>query len=392
MNTLSQLIFVVYLLGIPLLVMNLARRWTWIERVSPMTVLYVIGLLVANTTPFVSLLHAKALNETVGSLAVPLALPLMLMGCNLHSWSTSKALKAFLTGLTAVLITIVAGFFIFRSSYDSKEFAQICAVVTGLYTGGIPNIAAIAKGVGISDELFLYVTSYDLIITGLYLVFVIFFGKQTFRRLLPPQQNGKNTAATAGAATAPTPNAGVIFPFDRSHWRQSLSMLALTLVIAAASYVTALLAGNDGEANMTVLILMLTTLSIAATFLKPVQRQESSFDMGLYCVYVFCFTIANGCDVREMNLLGSLNILALIAFVIFGSLVLQILFARLLKIDGDTVLVSSVSLINSPPFVPMVAAILGNREVMMTGICVGIIGYMVGNYLGIGLFALLSGL
>ena len=382
-----QVLFLIYLLGVPLALMNLARRWRWIDKVSPMTLLYVIGLLVANATPLVQYCNATSLNALVGNLAVPLALPMMLMGCNLHQWSTGKALKAFLTGLLAVIITIVAGFFLFRSQYESHDFAQICAIVTGLYTGGIPNISAIAKGVGISDELFLYVTSYDLIVTGLYLIFIIFFGKQFFRALLPSSDRTtiRSTETFQQADNKP------IFPFDKKHWKQSLMVIGVTLVVAAIAYAVSLLAGN-GEANMTVLILLLTTLSIVASFLKPIQRQETSFDMGLYCVYVFCFTIANGCDVRSMNLMGSLNILTLISFVVFGSLMLQVLFARLLKIDGDTVMVSSVSLINSPPFVPMVAAILGNKDVMITGICVGLLGYMVGNYLGIGIFLLLSNL
>ena len=82
-------------------------------------------------------------------------------------------------------------------------------------------------------------------------------------------------------------------------------------------------------------------------------------------------------------------ILYYIAFAVFGSMVLQVLFARLFKIDGDTVLVSSIALINSPPFVPMVAATLNNKDVVLTGISIGLLGYAVGNYLGIGIYELL---
>ena len=76
----------------------------------------------------------------------------------------------------------------------------------------------------------------------------------------------------------------------------------------------------------------------------------------------------------------------------FGSLLLQLLFAKLLKIDGDLTLTASISLINSPPFVPMVAAVLNNKSVILPGISIGLLGYAVGNYLGIGLFMLLSAL
>jgi uncharacterized membrane protein len=42
-----------------------------------------------------------------------------------------------------------------------------------------------------------------------------------------------------------------------------------------------------------------------------------------------------------------------------------------------------VALVNSPPFVPMIAAAMGNRDAMVTGLTIGLVGYAVGNYLGV---------
>ena len=89
------------------------------------------------------------------------------------------------------------------------------------------------------------------------------------------------------------------------------------------------------------------------------------------------------------KLTDNIFILYYVTFAIFGSMVLQIVFAKIFKLDGDTVLVSSVALINSPPFVPLVAASLGNRNVILTGIGIGLMGYAIGNYLGIGIYKLL---
>jgi uncharacterized membrane protein len=91
-----------------------------------------------------------------------------------------------------------------------------------------------------------------------------------------------------------------------------------------------------------------------------------------------------------LDLSGSLNILWYILFIIFGSLLIQVLLARLFHIDGDTTLVASVALINSPPFVPLVAALLNNKNLIVSGIAIGLIGYMVGNYIGMGIYFLLT--
>ena len=375
---LSAILTILYLFGVPLGVMLLAKKWTFINKISPMMVLYIIGLAVGNsgivdTTVF-------GTSEMVSNVTVLIAIPLMLICCNFKVWSTKTVAKAFFTGLFSVLIVILAGFFLFRpdaETLSNDDYAKVSAVMTGIYTGGIPNIGAISKAVNLPNNLYLLVTSYDLIITGLYLIFVIFFGKVVFRWLLPPQ--------------APV----VESDFDSSEGtvkesRRFLNMLAafgIALVVAAVAYGVSMLIPVDN--SVAIIILVLTTLSIALSFCKPVRRLGNTFDLGLYFVYVFCLSIATMVNIHDLDLIGNLHILWYIAFTIFGSLVLQILFAKIFRIDGDTVLVSSIALINSPPFVPMVAAILKNRDVVIVGLAIGLLGYAIGNYLGIGIYYLL---
>ena len=395
MNT---VLTIIYLLCVPLLVMRLAKRWSWIKKVSPMTVLYLIGLAVANLLPNDGSLFSlnNATNTLFSNIAVPLAIPLMLMGCDMNNWQIGKAFKVFASGIVSILIVTIAGFFIFQPDNHTPEsykgFAQICAVATGIYTGGIPNMGAIKQAVGMPHQTYLYITSYDLIVTGLYLVFVIFFGKTVFRKPLGVEKRKRKTKRNANSIQTTTTEDTKVNPFDKAHLKTSLIAIGLTLVIATISYVAALLVSKDGELNMTVLILLLTTLAIAASFLPSMRRQQHSFDIGLYCVYVFCLAIASACNIREMDIAGSLTILYYLGFIILGSLVLQIIFAKLLKIDGDSVMVCSVALINSPPFVPLAAALLNNKDIVVLGITIGLLGYMLGNYLGIGLYHLLLAL
>ena len=133
---------------------------------------------------------------------------------------------------------------------------------------------------------------------------------------------------------------------------------------------------------MTVLILCLTTLGIAASFWKPLKRRKHGYDIGMYFIYVFSVVVASMADLRNLDAGGSLRLLGWLSFVIFGSLLLEILLAKLLKIDADTMTVSSVAYICSPPFVPMMAAAMKNRSVLAGGLAVGVVGYAAGNYLG----------
>ena len=142
--------------------------------------------------------------------------------------------------------------------------------------------------------------------------------------------------------------------------------------------------------NMLILIMTMTTLSIAVSFLPVVKKMEKSYDAGMYLVLIFSLVVASMVDVTAIDYRAGLNIIAYIAFVIFGSLILSIILSKIFKVDSDTMVITSVALINSPLFVPMIAESMKNKKVIITGITVGVIGYAVGNYLGIFLAQLLK--
>ena len=383
------MITVLYLFLVPLLVMLAAKKWPLIEKISPMVILYVIGLTVGNIGIVGE--GARHICTNVSNVVVLLSIPLMLLGCDFRMWSAKAALKAFLAGLFSILAVTIAGFFLFHGQAVSAglthaDFARVSAAMTGIYTGGIPNFAPVSKAVNLPENLFLLVSGYDLVVTGAYLIFIVFLGGKLVRWLFPAQGDSPTlTEETAVPDTEETSRK----PFW-SRMANRATGIGVAAVIVAVSYALSLVIPIDN--STAVIILLLTTLSIALSFWKPLKRLEDTFDTGLYFVYVFCLAVATMVNVRDLEFSRYIFILWYIAFAVFGSLLLQLLFAKLFRIDGDLTLAASISLINSPPFVPMVAAVLHNRSVILPGIAIGLLGYAVGNYLGIGIFMLLSAL
>ncbi|MBR6175491.1 MAG: DUF819 family protein [Bacteroidales bacterium] len=383
------MLILLYLFAIPLLVMLAAKRWPVIEKISPMVILYVIGLTVGNVGIVGE--GARKLCTDVSNVAVLLSIPLMLLGCDFRAWSAKAALKAFLVGLGSILAVTLGGFFLFHgqavdAGLSHADFARVSAAMTGIYTGGIPNFAPVAKAVNLPENLFLLVSGYDLVVTSLYLLFIVFLGGRLVRWMFPASVPSTTPEEGADLPSAETVTAK---PF----WRRLANRAAgigVAAVIVAVSYALSLVIPIDN--STAVIVLLLTTFSIALSFWRPLKRVENTFDTGLYFVYVFCLAVATMVSVRDLEFSRYLFILWYIAFAVFGSLALQLLFAKLLKLDGDLTLAASISLINSPPFVPMVAAVLKNNAVILPGIAIGLLGYAVGNYLGIGIFMLLTAL
>lgn len=377
---------ILYLFGIPLAIMLMAKRWPIIQKISPMVILYVIGLAAGNT--FLSGDTVTQLCTNISNVVVLMSIPLMLMGCNFKMWSTKAVVKTFLVGVFSVLCVTLIGFFLFRTmafnaQVSNTNYAKISAVMTGIYIGGIPNLAPISKAVGLPQHLFLMVSGYDLIVTGLYLLLIVFFGEPIIRRIFKINHIKTEEETELAEEETSVKNKKL----RHLILNRALGILTAFLVVAF-SYALSLIIPLQN--NTAVIIIVLTTVSLLLSLTKPVKHLEGTFDLGLYFVYVFCLAVATLVNIHDMEFSKHLFILYYIAFVIFGSLALQIILAKIFRINGDLVLVSSIALINSPPFVPMVAAVLNNKDIILPGIAIGLLGYAVGNYLGIGIFMLLS--
>ena len=167
-----------------------------------------------------------------------------------------------------------------------------------------------------------------------------------------------------------------------THKEQLAGAFLLTVLIVAVS----VSAGGLVHQNYatTVIILLITTLGIGFSFVPKIRSIEKTFQAGMYIIYVFCLTVGS---MANFSLIININwpLLFFVTFCITASMALHGLFCRFFRVDADTFIITSVSAICSPPFVPVVAYGLKNREVIISGITTGIIGYAIGNYLGISL-------
>jgi uncharacterized membrane protein len=78
-----------------------------------------------------------------------------------------------------------------------------------------------------------------------------------------------------------------------------------------------------------------------------------------------------------------LGLASYISFILVGSLIMQAILCKIFKVDTDTFLITSSAAIMSVPFIPVIAGALKNREILLPGFAAAILGYAIGNYLGI---------
>jgi uncharacterized membrane protein len=73
-----------------------------------------------------------------------------------------------------------------------------------------------------------------------------------------------------------------------------------------------------------------------------------------------------------------------------GSILLHFILAAIFRIDRDTVIITSTAAIYGPAFIGPVANAIKNRDIIGLGITIGLLGYAIGTYLGMGMAFLLK--
>lgn len=358
-------------------VLWVCKRVSFLGKIGPVLLLYILGVIIGNIG--IKPEGMSTLQDIMSSAMVPLAIPMMLFGCTFRLRETKQQLKALMTGLTAVVIAVIIGYLIFGHNID--EGAKVGGMLTGVYTGGTINLAALKTMLGVRNETYILLNSYDMLVSFLYLTFLLTIGIKLFRKFLPFKPDALEHGSYARVIKENQENEGDYSQlFTKAGMKDAGRLLGITLLICAISAGVAMLLPES--MFMVIFILMLTTLGLICSFIKPIHNLKHSYNIGMYFIYIFCIVVASMADLTNLNLTGSLNLLAYLLVVVFGSLGIQALLARLFKIDADTMVIASVTFINSPPFVPMMAAAMKNRRVLVTGLTLGIIGYAVGNYLG----------
>ncbi len=370
----------------PAVVLWLCRRIPLLGKVGPIMVLYAIGMIIGNL-PFIPA-EIKPLQDMIPNIMVPLAIPMMLFGCSFSRKELRLQIKLCVSGFLSVCIAIVIGYLFFGRNVE--QGAQIGGIMSGMYTGGMVNAAALQAIFRVDSENYILMSSYDIIISFLYLVFLLSVGIPMFRRLFGERkrvitQSEQEEIEREIAKSKENPYRKL---FTREGGRQLCKVLLLTLGIVAVSGGAALLVGDGWF--MVIFILLITTLGVVASFFDSVRKLEVSYDAGMYLIYIFSITIASMADFSNLQMEGGINLLMYVIVAVFLSLAIHALFCQLLRIDADSMISSSVAFINSPPFVPMAAAALRNKNALVTGLAAGIVGYALGNHFGVLMAKLLS--
>ena len=385
----------------PILIILAFNRYKWSQKVGTVILAYAVGILIALLNTAIGFLPEEgteaytfldSIQRNLMSVCVPIAIPLMLFNSDFKLWTKSlpKTLAVLLGGVLSVSVALVAGYFIFRNHNFSSpdEFKTVAVMMTGIYTGGTLNFAALGEMIHADPNIISITLAFEEIVTLPFIVFILAGGYKLFRKWLPfKDETSIDEDVDQDVLKEST--------FENYHGMLKLKtfgkmMLGLLLSILMLGVGVGLSLLIIGKINELIVILTITTLAIIASFSKKIRELPKTFELGMFFMLVFSVVVASKFDVAKIDS-SSMIIMWYILFVMVTSIVLHLLFCRAAKVSGDLFTVGHISLLCSPPFVPPVVEAIGNRKVLISGIAIGLVGYAIGTYLGT-IFATILGL
>lgn len=370
-------ILVVLLMALgPRVMVFLSKRVKLFGILGPVFLCYAGGIL------FSLIIPETGIAMSISEILVPIAIPLILFSADLSGIKrlAKPTLVSFILVAVSVSLVACAAYLLFRNLIP--EAYKYSGMIIGLYTGGTPNLMAIGAALSVSDSHIVLANAADVVVGGVYFLLLISIMPRLARRFLKPFTKADTTADDGYIQMLEKTFVPDKEPLSLKLIVRHIPVVLLGILSLAVAAGLALLI--TGKLDVVIIMLVVTTCGIGLSFVKKVRNAPGSFTVGQYLILMFSFGIGLSFNFGVLNK-EALLLLAMFATAQFGAVLVHMLLSKAFHIDADTALITSTAGIYGPAFIVPVADAMDNREVVLPGLICGIIGYAIGNYLGIGI-------
>ncbi|MEE8523824.1 MAG: DUF819 family protein, partial [Thermoanaerobaculia bacterium] len=310
------------------------------------------------------------------SWAVPMVIVLMLLGINIReslkvAW---RGVGVLVLGAVGIVVGAVLAFYMFRSGLAPDAWSGFGALA-GSWIGGTGNLAAVAEsletpavmvGIVVIVDNFVYLPYFPLIIGCKR------WAAQFNRFSRVSEEQMKKIAASAGKVSKRT---------SEVHFRDLLTLLGwgFTAILAAKTLASVMPAMPPVLTEKTWAMLLVTTFGIGLSA-SPLRKVPGSEQLAMTFIYIYMTMLGASADLR--NLGGAVWFLAAGIVCIIVHLIFVVLAARLFRVDVSMAAVASVASVGGAASAP-VAASFHRDDLVPVSIMLALIGYGLGNYLGV---------
>ncbi len=359
---------------------------------------YFLGLIVAGSVFSLNEFGVEFYLDTdigqIGSYAaIAIGIPLLLFGSNLKEAKklSKPVLKSFIALIISVIFVTTITFVVYAHSIVDGDVLSASAI--GLYTGGTPNLNAIANIFKLDSATIALANLSDIIIGAFFYVFLLLLAKPLISKILPFDKEKEYLSEASEIKNTEDFNFKDFKTSKRllKAFFIAFGMTAISAGIGIIIWVaTGSVQGTMLDYLVPVMLIGVTVFGIAGSFNKKIRETEGTNVLGHYLILVFSFSLASSVDFSRLIGSDFRSLLLLYGVITIGTFLVHLFLARLLKIDSDCMIVTATAGIYGPAFVPAITKQLKNENLTVPGLICGSIGYALGTFLGIGIGLLFS--
>lgn len=359
------------LIFLPALIIYLVKRNKFMAFFGVIAWCYLAGMLFAVLTPQ---LVNQSFSKSLVEVSVLMAIPLLLFSLDIKAWlKTAKTtMLSYLLSILAIFVTAI--FWSIYFAKDDPDMWKIAGMLVGVYTGGTVNLTAIGVSLGMEEGKILTINGIDLIASSVYMFFVLLFARKFLALFLPAHEIHQKKEEDFQPGDIQKKPA-----FQEILWDLGKT-ISLAAIIVGISVGSSMLIFSKLVAPY--IMLTVTTISMLSSLHEKVRKLITSYSAGEYLLYSFCMGLGSMVDLQS-SMVSAPLLVKVVFLSVFSAIFIHFLLCYFLKIDGDTALITNVAAVFGPAFVGPVARTLDNRQVVVGGLTCGLLGYAIGNYLGL---------
>ena len=240
------------------------------------------------------------------------------------------------------------------------QHAALAGVLAAGYTGGTVNLVSVASTLSLQPAHLTMVMAADTVVGVAWFLISLVVGR----------------GLVGEVATAdPEP---ILQPPQRRRHCTAVTLLIGLAVLAIAAVLQRLVGPVALPSLLTV-----TTVALLVAQAPVVATQRLDQEVGMLLLLPFFSLVGLQCSWRELFPGGTWLLVLAVAIVTVQAIGLWIL-SRHQRIGLSKALVASQAVIGGPATAVAVATALGRRELVPPAVALGMLGYLIGSYLGLG--------
>lgn len=357
-------------------------RFRWGRTIGATMLVILFGAILSNLglVPFQSPVY-----DAIGGPVTSLAIVWLLFAVDVRDLRDAgpRMLAAFLIAVMATAVGAIVASVVFAGAFDGAVW-KLAGVMTGTYAGGSLNFVAVGRELDFPPALFTAATASDAVMTAVWFAATLMLPIWLRRWFPAPKHDHHHTHHDDDGDGAPDHDSAADPLADHPFFSTApLRILDLTILLGlgfalvwAAEAVAAAVPGVPS-------ILWLTTFALILGHTPWVRALEGAMHLGSLGLHLFLAIIGIASRVSEIVRVGP-EVFWFTALVVLIHGILTFAGARLARLDVETTAVASQAAVGGPSSALALAVGRDWKALVLPGVVVGLLGYAVGNYLGLG--------